>query len=442
MSWAGESIISVLNPADCFTLAMDEEIRKEGMPGSLCGFALELDNCPDIRKLSERIDHFCANFLGARASLRKIGRRFYWCKRENQKPIFYLHESCVNAKELDEFHEPIVQVMNRLEARDALNPLEFHLFQNSARTVLLIRWIHPFCDAVGAGLILRYLAFDRSPLENALNGPPVSLLNERLDRFSLPQKFNLLLKAKKLIEQIDSFQSILPHAGSLPPKSLNFRIFQLSLEQSRKISEASRKSAGLIGTSLYSIGCLMRAIDRMESRGSGEAYCIPYAFNLRKQKATSPVIGNHVCVLFAQAPVEIVQSRERLFRHLTDQYRVAISSQLDYAFLPLMWIAQWMSLEKYGKALRQSYRSGKERSSFWFSDIDHSDLDGQKIFGASISGVFHLVQVSTPPGLALLTCIYQNRLTLSYNFVEPLFDRAWIGRLHQEVLTELLGIYP
>ncbi|MGH8498038.1 MAG: hypothetical protein ACRERV_04410, partial [Methylococcales bacterium] len=264
MNRASESIVQILNPADCFILAMDEEIRKEGMPGSICGFALELDARPDIRKISERIDHFCRNFPSALASLRKIGRRFYWCKRENPKSIFYLHEGCANSNEMDEFHEPIRQLMNRLETRDALNPLEFHLFQGSAKSVLLIRWIHPFCDAVGAGLILQYLAFDCPPLENALNGPPASLLNERLDRFSLRQKFNLLLKAKKLIEQIDRLQSILPHGGALPPQSLNFRSFQLSLEQSWKISESSRQSVGLTGTSLYTIGCLMRAIDRME----------------------------------------------------------------------------------------------------------------------------------------------------------------------------------
>lgn len=439
MSRVCESIIQVLNPADCFTLAMDEEIRKEGMPGSLCGFALELETQPDIAKLSERIDHFCENFPTARASLRKIRRRFYWCERENQGSIFYLHEGCANPNGMEEFHEPIRQIMNRIEARERLNPLEFHLFQGSVQSILLMRWIHPFCDAVGAGLILRYLAEDSPVFEKASNNPPVSLLNEQLDRFNLWQKFKLLLKTKKLIEQIDRFQSILPVNNALPPQSLNFRIFPLSLEQSLQIAQASRQSVGLIGTSLYTIGCLMRAIDRMETRGAGEAYCIPYAFNLRKQKALGPLTGNQICALFAQAPVEIVPSRERLFRHLTDQYRTAIRTQMDYAFLPLMWVAQWLSLDRYGKKLRQSYRNGKERSSFWFSDIGQFDLTGKEIFGASISGVFHLVQVSTPPGLALLICVLQNRLSLTYNFVEPLFDHEWIGRLHEKVLTELLG---
>ncbi|MGH8559761.1 MAG: hypothetical protein ACRESZ_20370, partial [Methylococcales bacterium] len=410
-----------------------------GMPGSLCGVAVELDEPPDIHKLSERIGRFLRNFPTAGASLKKIGCRFYWCKRENSKDLFSLHECCGYPNEIDEFHERIQLIMNRFEARDQLSPLEFHLFQGNTGSLLLLRWIHPFCDAVGAGLILQYLVADSAPRDHVLNNPTVSLLNEQLGRFPVLKKVNLLLKAKGLIEQMDQMQSILPNGAEIPPRRLSFRIFTLGFEESRKITLASRQSVGLTGASLYSIGCLMRALDRMETRSAGEAYCIPYAFNLRKQNAPSPVTGNHLSVLFAQAPVDIVQSRERLFRHLTDQYRLAIHGQLDYAFLPMMWAAQWLSLERYGKALRQSYRCGTERSSFWFSDIGACPVAGKKIFGASISGIFHLAQVTTPPGLAILTGTFQNRLSLSYNFVEPMFNHEWIDRLHQEVMKELLG---
>ncbi|MCI0667507.1 MAG: hypothetical protein L0Y43_05585 [Methylococcaceae bacterium] len=442
MSRVSGSIIQALNPADYFTLAMDEEIRREGMPGSLCGFALELSGHPDIDRLNTRIDLFSSSFPSARTCLQKIGRRFYWCHREKRASILFLHRCSAGQDEQNEFHVKIQRVMNRIEARETVNPLEFHLFQGNTESVLLIRWIHPFCDAVGADLILKFLAADQPLPENACCNPQVSLLNQQLGRFSLWQKFKLLLKAKKLIEQIDRYHSILPSGCMIRPQRLNFSVFRLSRQHSRKIAQSSLQQVGLIGSSLYTIGCLMRAIERMESRSAGDAYCVPYAFNLRKQKALGPVTGNHVSALFAQAPVEIVRNRDRLFRYLTDQYRHSIREQLDYAFLPLMRAAQWLSLERYGKALRQSYRGGQERSSFWFSDTGRSDLAGQNIFGARISGLFHLAQVSTPPGLALLTGIFENRLSLTYNFVEPLFDSEWIGRLHQEVLAELLGDSP
>ncbi len=183
----------------------------------------------------------------------------------------------------------------------------------------------------------------------------------------------------------------------------------------------------------------MRALEKMHPDNSGEAYCVPYAFNLRKQRALSPMTGNHLCALFAQAPRDIVQDRQTLFSYLKEQNAQVIRQQLDYAFLPLMWAGTWLSLANYGKTLRLSYGSGKERSSFWFSDIGRLDIPSDSFPGAEINAVFHVSQVTTPPALAFLSCIYRNRLTLSYNFVEPLSNPDQIEKLHQLMLAELLG---
>jgi hypothetical protein len=186
----------------------------------------------------------------------------------------------------------------------------------------------------------------------------------------------------------------------------------------------------------------MRALHQLEPNQPGEAYCVPYAFNLRKQKALSPVLGNHIGALFAQAPRTLLDDREQLFSHLKQQNAQVIRQQLDYAFLPVMWAASWLSLKKYGGELRNSYKDGSERSSFWFSDIGQLNFDRQCFFNADISGLFHLSQISSPPGLALLCCQYRQQLTLSYNYNEPLFSESWISRLHQLMEQELLGQTP
>ena len=181
----------------------------------------------------------------------------------------------------------------------------------------------------------------------------------------------------------------------------------------------------------------MRALEKMSPENEGDAYCSPYAFNLRKQRALAPMTGNHVCALFAQAPRETVKDRQKLFTHLKQQNTDVIRQQQDYAFLPLMWAGSWLSLEEYGKILRLS-SAGIERSSFWFSDIGRLDIPAHSFPCAEINNVFHVCQVTTPPGLAFLSCIYQNQLTLSYNFVEPLTNPKQIETLHQLVLAELL----
>ncbi len=434
MSDCKQDILEPLNIADCFTLAMDEEIRQDGLAGSLCGFGLELSQSPDIEKLQQRIHHFSQQFPVALASLQQRGKRFYWCKRETPPQLFFQHNCTDNQAEHTFQKDTVKQLINHKQKREETTAIEFHLISNSTKTTFFIRWIHPFCDARGIDLILKYLSAEDTSAFTQGNTQP--LVKQQLDKYSWWKKLTLLLKGKRYIASIDRFESIQPFKSE-PPQHLNYSIYKLSAEQTAQVSKLARKQVGLTGTSLYYIGCLMRALDKLNPEQLGEAYCAPYAFNLRKQRALSPLIANHVCALFAQAPRELVQDRNKLFAHLKQQNRDVIRQQLDYAFLPLMWAGSWLSLAEYGKVLRLTSKQ-KERSSFWFSDIGTLDIPSSHFLGAEISSLFHLCQVTTPPGLAFLCCIYQKQLTLSYNFVEPLASPEQIEKLHQLVLAELL----
>ncbi len=437
-----EGILQPLNPADTFTLAMDEEIRRENMPGSLCGFALELSNTPNIEALETQINTFIKFFPVTQSSLQQRGKRFYWCQRENTRQLFFQHSCSSETNETWFFQQTIEKVLNTKEPREQQSPVEFHLLTGSNKSIFLLRWIHPFCDARGAELILKFLMTDDpKQLEKfaAPFGKP--LVNQQLDKYKWWQKIGLFLKAKRHIESIDQYQSIVPldqQQLQQQPEKLSYAIFRISKQQTEKINKIARKQVGLTGASLYFLGCMMRALEKINPDFPGEAYCVPYAFNLRKSKVLTPVLGNHVCALFSQATREQVQNRSILFQHLKQQNAKVIREKMDYAFLPLMWAGSWLSLEKYGKTLRQSYKTGTERTSFWFSDIGPMNFESQHFFGAEIKGLFHLCQISTPPALGLLSCQFQGQLSLTYNFIEPLFNHQWIEQLHSFYLEELL----
>ncbi len=439
MSGYSSDIIQPLNPADCFTLAMDEQIRQENMPGSLCGFALELDRLPDPDRLSERIDALTRHFPVVLSSLQQRGRRFYWCQRQHPGQIFFQHHLPA-ARSLDPLYDFIRSNINKPAAsRESINPLEFHLLSDGSRHIFFMRWLHPLCDARGADLILKYLnTNDREQRQSFASPEAAPLVNVRLQKFSFWQKIKLFVKAKRHIEQLDRYRSIVPVQRRQAPERLNFVTRRFSPEQTQAINTLARQQTGLTGTSLYYIGCLMRALDTISIQPEGDAYCVPYAFNLRKQKALTPVLGNHICPLFAQVPKQLLADRQQLFQHLKKQNAQVIRQQLDYAFLPVMWAASWLSLQKHGEQLRKSYRHGTERSSFWFSDIGQPDGATEDFCQAGVTGMFHVCQVSSPPALALLTCQYKNQLTLTYNFMEPLYDRAWLDKLHSAMTRELL----
>lgn len=435
-----EDILEKLNPADSFTLAMDEEIRQDGLAGSYGCYALELSKLPDIPVLQQRIDEFSQRFPVALASLQQIGRHFYWCKRNEPPTLFFQHHCPDSENEADFQQRTIDRIINHRQARETTAPIEFHLLSGPARHVFFTRWLHPFTDARGADLILKYLCTADVTQRRQFGLPETEpLVNAQLRKYRWWQKIGLLLKGKRYIQTLDSLESIQPFNCDARPQRLNYSIRRLSEEQTERVVSLAREQVGLTGTSLYYIGCLMRALEKMNPDNPGAAYCAPYAFNLRKQRALTPMTGNHVCALFAQAPREIVQDRQKLFAHLKLQNAQVIRQQLDYAFLPLMWAGSWLSLAKYGKILRQSAGSEKERSSFWFSDVGRLDMPADSFPGAEIKAVFYACQVTSPPALAFLSCIYRNQLTLSYNFVEPIGSPEQIERLHQLTLAELLG---
>src|SRR5512137_2326842 len=96
-----EDILERLNPADSFTLAMDEEIRNDGLAGSYGCFALELSSIPDIDELERRITEFSQRFPIALASMQPIGKHFYWCKRKHPPALFFQHHCPEGDNEAD-----------------------------------------------------------------------------------------------------------------------------------------------------------------------------------------------------------------------------------------------------------------------------------------------------------------------------------------------------
>lgn len=431
-------IIEVLNPADSFTLAMDEEIRNDGLAGSYGCLALELSHLPDMTVLQQRIQELADRFPSMKSCLQQRGRRYYWCQRSQPTQLFFHHTA--TDEEDESYHHQLTQrIVNAQCSREETNAIEFHLISSRHKQTFFMRWLHPLCDARGADLILNYLCSE--PEQRKQFGLPATppLVFVQLNKFPWWQKISLLIKGKRYIDKLDQQHSIQSFDCTRSPQQLNYSIQRLSVDETQKVLVNARQSVGITGTSLYYIGCFMRALATVFPDQPGDAYCAPYAFNLRKQKALTPITGNHISALFAQAPRSIVADRQALFAYLKQQHAQVIRNQQDYAFLPLMWAGSWLSLKEYGKILRLSSGSGQERSSFWFSDIGRVNLPSDRFPGAQVTKIYPVCQVTTPPGLAFLTCIYADQLTLSYNFVEPICDVATIHRLHAQVAQELLN---
>lgn len=417
------------NPADYFTFVLDQEIRAAGMPGGYCGFVLELEGTPDLARLQARLDLLVERFPQATARLERRGKRHAWVP-SGERIALMVHPGA----DLEACRAVAVELLNRPAPLNQAPPLSLHWIAGDSGGLLMLQWLHPLLDATGGKLLLEFLC-SQDP-DRYRDGP--SLIGERLAKWSFWKKAALFLKAKRHNDRCNRLDSCLPTRSEAGPQTLHLRLRRYSAEESRQINDLAQQTMGLAGKTLYTIGSFMRAMELAGPPAAKAGYCVPYAFNLRRQNAPTPVFANHVSCLFARATRAQAADRATLMGHLLADYRRTIAEELDYAYLPSMWMGQWLSPERYARLLRKQH-SGGELSSLWFSDVGEQRFGHGEFLGARVLGVFHLCWMTLPPGLALLVGQANGQITLSFNYLKPAVDEAWLECLLAHMDAELLG---
>lgn len=413
---------------------MDREIRAAGLAGNLCALVLVLDGVPDADFIRHRCNAFQRRFPLAMARLVWRGKQYHWNHQAQQPIPFRLVH--VDSADPQQRHrdELTTDVLNRPVEPESASPFELTLIVYGATSQLVLRWFHPAFDAKGAELVLYHL-FGEGESGGQTAG---SVLDKLLSDWGLWQKIKLGYRAKRMIEQLDQASSTLPSRQTTPSTGYAFDVTNLGRERSTLVFEHAKQQVGMTAISLYFIGCMMRALDKTRCEDPGDAYCVPYAMNLRRRKALFPVFGNQVSFLFAQAPCALVADRSGLFKHLREQSMMAVRQGYDRAMLPLMQAGSWLSLEKMGQIVRYSAKR-RERASFWYSHTGEMDPEIVEVGGCAVKAVHPHSPVTAPPSLGLLVGQHQGAIILSLNFIPEHFAAGWIGQLRTALIDELLS---
>ncbi|OIO74038.1 MAG: hypothetical protein AUJ57_03230 [Zetaproteobacteria bacterium CG1_02_53_45] len=417
-----------LNTADHFTLMMDHEIRQSGLAGNFCALVFKLASHPDAEILSSRANAFVARFPETNVRLIQKGRRYFWQSNRDRKPSLFFHHT---AETSEAGLDLIGDIINTATPATAAAPVAFHLIDMPGHSYFLLRWFHPICDAKGAELIVHHLLGD----ENKAEGEDA--FAQLTAKWGVWKKIGMMYRAKRHIDSMDTISSSLPRTTAVVADRLKFHVMHFDNDTSKQIMARSMKEAGMMGTALYFIGCLMRALDRVGC-DEGQGFCVPYAMNMRKRKALFPLLGNQVSFLFAQANLQQVRDRKQLFTSLREQYKATVRSGLDHALVPLMEAGSWLPLEKYGRIIRNTPK-GRERSSFWFSYTGEPDPKLTEIAGAQVTSMFQLSQVTAAPSLGMLVSQYNGAITLSFNYVASQIAPEWLDALTKEMAAQLKG---
>jgi len=313
-------MLTALNTADHFTLMMDHEIRKSGLSGNFCALVFELDQYIEVESLAKKAESFLQRFPEANVRLTQQGRRYFWQPYTQGASIFFAHQ----ANDQESAHQIIQSIMNiEVTTHDAA-PVTFHLINMPTGAFFLLRWFHPICDAKGAELIVHYFLHD-----NEMPPQAQSPFTQLINKWGFWKKIGMMYKAKKYIGQLEQVSSSLPKIQEASADKLDYQLLNFDADTSKSIMRNAMKEAGMTGTSLYFIGCLMRALKKVGCQ-ENKGFCVPYAMNMRKRKALAPLFGNQVSFLFAQATMEQVQERKQLFKSMREQYKTTIRKGIQH----------------------------------------------------------------------------------------------------------------
>lgn len=396
---------------------------------------MELEGVPNHAEIAECCARFVRRFPLAVARLSRQGRQYAWTPSHDDSLLFQVSKLDKDADDAACQQRRLLDIVNSGAPVSMSAPFELHLIESEGHSLLVLRWFHPATDAKGAELVLHHLFNNPQPIRQ----PQLAPVDRLLQQWGLWRKFRMARQAVLNIRALDRHTSVLPVDTQRRADRLALKLVHYNTEETAQILAHARKHTGMTGTTLYFIGCMMRAMEAVGMTQGGDAYCVPYAANMRRRKALYPVLGNQVSFLFAQAERDMVRLRKQLFAHLSGQSRSAIRRGLDHAMLPLMQAGSWLSLDKYGRIIRNS-PSQRERSSFWFSYTGEMEPAPVAIAGCRVRGMYQISQVTTPPGLGLLVSSFQGRLVLSYNYINNLVQTDWLERLTQAMTSELLDL--
>ncbi len=423
-----------LNPADQFTLMMDQEIRSSGMAGNNCGIVLELDGVIDEEDVKQKCQAFAKKFPRSVARLFQKGRHYYWKdSRQTALPVFFYKPDALQSPDFDR-HRKFLDIINTSVSLFDSAPVEIHVIIEAGQSFVMLRWFHPVCDAKGAELVLHHIFNPGKELPDSGD----LIIESMLKKWTLWEKIKYTWKAFSMIRSMEKHPSVLPLLSESADRKPGLRRIVLNREDSDKVMSLAIKNTGIAGISLYFIGCMMRAMELAGNDNEGQAYCVPYAVNYRRSRALVPVFGNQISFVFTRAEKQLVQARETLFPYLREQHKQTIKNRHDYAMLPLMQLASWLPLKRQGEIVRCT-PDGRERSSFWFSYTGNVDPEPEHLAGLPVTNMYHLCQVTSPPAMAVLVSKFQGKIVLSFNYIESQCDPDWIDSVVKIMTAELRG---
>lgn len=419
--------------SDCFILALNGLMRRNGQAPLLGQTVLTLAETPDIAALKNAL----ASLVNRHPLLRAKVRRFFFFPPSWQiqtsptplPPFFLWHEnpspSTSPPRVLPADSLPIENPLafqkkllsSPLLPRD--EPWHFRadlLLLQNGKCSLILTWSHLLLDGKGAELLLHELQ-NLPPLPPST--PPPT--NHKKNTPPLKQKFALL---KKMASHFSSLATTGFPSLSRPPKTsgnTKHADFETVLFSEKETAAMKQKSEAMVGPlfhlPFYLAGAFRAIRAAFLLRGLERAsLAVSIPSQTRPKKGSSPLFQNRISMFFFRLHEDEMLSFSAAVQSLSQQFAQMTREKLDAAFSLLLDALRWLPPRL---SIAFVLFQGKGNFTSFFHSHTGEFLPGtDHFFSAKIENGFHVPAVSSPPGTGIFLSEFRGKTTMTVSWRE------------------------
>jgi hypothetical protein len=304
--------------------------------------------------------------------------------------------------------------------------LEFVLVQHSTgNTTLVLLWHHLLMDGYGSVLYLRSLNG-----EGQIGITTASKLQGSFTDAGIAMKYVRRSSEKPLCSPFTGEIETNPTPG--------IHCLEISAESCSKIADNARKNGALFGQSSYFLAaCSLAVFELMVSRNQEVSnFWVPMPQNQRRVNAKSPVLSNHLSLLFFRIRKSRIESGlATLTQDLTRQMKAQIKEDIPGKYNSLMHYLRRVPGKIYYRFIKGPH--GGALASFLFTVAPEHPADFMTFMARPIADARNLPPITYPPGLTFAFAKHDTKTRIFVGYTKELFSDAEIKRLSNRI-AELL----
>jgi len=433
-----------LSGADCFVLALNRMMTRNGQTGLGAQTHLVLAAAPDLDQLREAADKLgrLHPILTARVSRNPFTLLPYWRLPGSGKPLLITHwrEAGVSnasgeAEEISSLQAWSEDILNRpLSGKDGWCNCRVDLvYLRDGRTVLVLTWSHLLFDGRGAehlAAILLKGAEDR-----------VAVVPQRTADVSI-RLMDRIRGARPVVEHFfrlarNTYVSL--GGGSAVPGRLRFAVKTLGETQTEAAVDRARALSGPLFNIAFYLACAARGHRRVFlSRSVDPAhYVVSVPVQIRRKGIAPSPFQNSVTILFFCLEREDLLTLDSAVGAAQKQFEEMTRSGLDRSFSHVLEIMKRLPERLYMHWVGSQF--GGEITSFFHSYTGEFTLPLDTVFGSRALNAYHVPCVSAPPGSGLFLGVFKGRLSVTFSWRDSAVTPEEAGLMMDQVLLDLTG---